>query len=372
MASTTSSDIQDIVNFYLEDYSEKKEWADLARDYQHFITAEELFSKRVERAPASEKCTFNVKHAKAENTVADSFFKADSLNRIDLGTKGTVKWHFQKTHFMVEKREPAMRSKSKTQILDYLKMQESDMYDGFFEANEDWFWTLPTAPNDGTAGDPLPFGLPYWIVQYTTTAPFGFNGGNPSGYTSGAAGLAVATYPKWKNGTALYASMSDSDFVAKLSESFDKCHFRAPRGGFGEKVPDRKYSLCSSYKPFQDYQHHLYGSNDNVGSDAGKYRGGTPGNELGNQVFRGVDWEWVPALSLVGGDARDLNEPVYGINWDTFRVKNYDGLFMERSGPIELNMQHNTIVQWMDSAYQIICNNRRANFVLAAATASSS
>ena len=370
MPSTTSSDIQDIVEFYLEDYSEKKTWTDLARTYQRFFTAEELFSKRVVDAPASEKMTFNVKVNKTENTVADSFFKPDSLNRIDLGDKGETKWHFQKTHFMVEKREPAMRSKSKTQILDYIKMQESDMYDGFFEANEDWFFTLPTYPNDGTAGDPIPLGLPYWITQSSTPA-FGFNGVYPTSYTAGKAGISDTVYPQWRNGTATYASMEDSDFVSKLSECFDKCHFRAPRGGFGENTPARKYQLLSSYKPFQDYQHHLYGSNDNVGSDAGKYRGGAPGNTVGSNVFRGVDWDWVPALTEVAGDARDTNEPVYGINWDTFQVKTYDGLFMERSGPVELNMQHNTLVQWMDSAYQICCNDLRSNFVMRAATASS-
>jgi hypothetical protein len=371
MPSITASDIGDIVTFYLEDYSEKKTWSDAVRDYQHFITADELFTKRRVDAPASEKCTWNLKVDRAQNTTADSFFKPDSLNRVDLGTKGELKWHFQKTHFMVEKREPAMRSKSRTQILDYLKMQESDMYDGFFEQNEDWFFTLPTYPNDGTAGDPLPFGLPYWITKYTSTAPFGFNGAYPTGYTAGKGGVSDTTYSKWKNGTGLYASMSDSDFVALLSQCFDKCHFRAPRGGFGENVPARNYQLMSSYKPWQDYQHHIYGSNDDTGMDAGKWRGGKPGDNFGYNIFRGIQWEWVPALTEVGGDARDLREPVYGINWDTFSLKTYDNLFMDRSDPIDLDGQHNTVVQWMDTAYQIVCNSLRQNFVIAAATASS-
>jgi hypothetical protein len=351
-------------------------WADAVRDYQYFTTARELFTKRRVKAAASEKMTWNLKVKRAQNTVADSFFKADSLNRIDLGLKGEAKWHFQKTHFMVDKREPAMLSGSKTQILDYLKMQESDMYDGFFEFNEDAAWTVPSSANvDGTAGDPQPLGIPYWINQ-STTAAFSETGGttpiagHETGFTN-IGGIPPATYPKWANGTATYASMSNSDFCKKLSEAMNKCRFLPPKPGFGEKVPSNNYQLCSTYKPFQDYEDLLYASNDDIGEDMGKYRGGKPSNETGAHVFRGVRWEWVPALSNVGGGSRDLYEPVYGINWDTFAVKTYGDLFMDRSDPISLDSQHNTVVQWMDTGYQICCSNRRSNFALRAATASS-
>ena len=375
MPTVMPSDVGDITTYYLEHFM-KDTWADAVRPYQYYTTARELFTKRRVKAPPSERMTFNLKVRQAENTVADSFFKADSLNRVDLGIKGTVKWHFQKTHFMVEKREPAMMSGSETQILDYLKMQESDMYDGFFQFNEDACWTVPAAPNDGTAGDPQPFGIPYWITQ-STTAAFGFDGDYPianhdTGYDTNTpiGGVSSDTYPKWKNGTATYASMSNSDFCKKMSEALNKCRFLPPKPGFGETVPQSSYGLYSSYKPFQDYEDLLYASNDDIGEDMGKYRGGKPSNETGAHVFRGIRWEWVPALSEVGGSSRDLYEPVYGVNWDTFQVKTYGDLFMDRSDPITLDSQHNTVVQWMDSGYQICCNSRRQNFVLRAATAS--
>lgn len=368
-ASVTASSIQDVTTFYLENFMAKT-WEDASRGRQHYITADELFTQRRKRAPASEKCTWNYKVNSADNTVPDSFFKADSLNRIDLGQKGEVKWHFQKTHFMVDAREPAMLSGSELQILDYLKMQESDMYDGFFEKNETWFWTLPTAPNDGTSGDPLPFGLPYWLVQ-SSTAAFGFNGGHPTGYTT-VGGLSRTTYPKLKNGTFTYASMSSEDFGRKMSEAIDKCHFQPPKP-MGENVPSRSsYKLYSGYKAYQDYQDALFAANDNIGTDLGKYRGGAPNVALGQQHFRNIPWIWVPALTEVGGDARDLNEPVYGVNWDTFAVKSYHDFFMKRTKPIVLDDAHNTVVQWMDTGYQIYCTSPRSNFVGRAATASAS
>lgn len=368
-ASVTATSIQDIMTFYLEKFMANT-WEDASRDYQHFVTADELFTKRRKRSPASERCTFNLKVDTADNTVPDSFFKADSLNRVDLGIKGAVNWHFQKTHFMADSREPALLSGSETQILDYMKMQESDMYDGFFKKNEDWFWTLPTGPNDGTIGDPLPFGLPYWLVQ-SSTAAFGFNGGLPSGYTD-VGGVSSTTYPKWKNGTFTYGSMSSEDFGKKISEAIDKCQFRAPKP-MGENVPSRSsYKLYSSYKPYQDYQDSLFNANDNIGTDLGKYRGGAPSSTVNEQHFRGIPWIWVPALTEVGGTARDLNEPVYGVNWDTFEVKSYHDFFMKRTKPIVLDDAHNTVVQWMDTGYQIYNTSRRSNFVGRATTASES
>ena len=373
MATIMPSDIGDVTTFYLENFMADT-WADAVRPYQYYTTANELFTKRRVRDNPSERMTFNLKVAEADNTTADSFFKADSLNRVDLGLKGTVKWHFQKTHFLVEKREPAMLSGSETQILNYLKMLESDMYDGFFKYNEVKCWTDPAYPNNGTAGDPLPFGIPHWI-QGSTTDAFGFNGGDGdytvANGTTGIGGVLEANAAGWHNGTGRYASMSNSDFCKLTSEALNKCRFLPPKPGFGEEVPQPSYALYSSYKPFQDYEDLLYASNDDIGSDMGKYRGGKPSNETGAHMFRGIRWEWVPALSEVGGAARDLNETVYGVNWDTFQVKTYGDLFMDRSDPIQLDMQHNTVAQWMDTGYQMYCNNRRSNFALRAATASS-
>lgn len=366
-ASVTGSTIQDVMEFYLENYMANT-WADAARPYQQYTTADELFTKRRKKGTISEKCTFNLKVRSADNTVPDSFFKADSLNRSDLGDKGSVNWHFQKTHFMADAREPALNSGSAVQILDYMKMQESDMYDGFFEKNEEYFWTLPASPNNGSNGDPLPFGVPYWLVS-DTTEEFGFNGGLPGSY-SDVAGLDPTEHTKWKNGTFAWNSVSNDDFCRKLSEAMDKCHFR-PGKPMGEKVPNLNWGLYSTYKPYQEYQDLLYGLNENIGPDAGKYRGGRPTNDIGVQYFRGVPWTWVPATTEVGGVARDLNESIYGINWDTFNVQTYGDWFMKRHTPIRLDDAHNTVVQWMDTGYQIYCDNRRSNFVGRQVTASS-
>jgi hypothetical protein len=364
---TMPSDVGDITTFYLENFMPKT-WQDIARPRQ-FYAVTELLNKRRKMEPASEKTTWNLKVNSAANTTADSFFSEDSLNRIDLGIKAELKWSYQKTHMLWDRREPALRSSSETKILDYMDMQKTDMYDGFYEQNENWFWTLPTAPNDGSAGDPVPFGVPYYVTQSSTTA-FGFNGDVPTNYTT-VAGVSPTTYPKWKNGTFRYTSMNNGDFSKKLGEAMDKCQFGSPRpGSDNEEEPALDFELVSSYKPWQDYQDFLFESNDTTGMDAGKYRGGRPSYSMNYQMFRGVPWSWSPAISEVSGTARDLNEPVYGLNWSTWDVCSQNGLFMEQDEPIKLNNSHNTRVVWMDTALQYRCNNRRLNFVGRAVNAS--
>jgi hypothetical protein len=360
--TTTASNIRDITVAYLED-SMQDEWADVARTYQHHMTADELFTKRLSEGSPSEKFTFNLKTDSADNTTADSFFKADSLNRTDLFRKGEVKWHFQNTHFVVDVREPVLRSGDKRRIFNYYEGLKSDMFDGCFKQNEIWTWTLPTAPNDGTTDDPLPYGIPYWIVDdaniSTTVA---LTGDTPTNYTL-VGNVNSTNVPNWKNWQFNWSDMTNADFCKKASSLMRKCHFKPPKPTKEEKVPDfNNFAIYSDEVPFEDYEDALYGSNENVQEDMGRFRGGKPSGEVGYHYFRGVPWRWVPALSEAGS-AQVSSPTLYFINWDTFDVKSYGDLFMDMGDAVTLSQQHNTLVQWMDTGWQLCCTNRRANGV---------
>jgi hypothetical protein len=364
----TTQDILDIGNAYLEDHDgPDAKLHDASRLYRKHIGTSELWARKKTGAPA-DSFTWNIKTGSADNTQLDGLFSKDNLNRTDLTSKATGRYSMQKTHFLYDRREPAFMSGSKTQIYDYLKTQEWDMYDGFFEQNEEYVWTVPTAPNTGTTGDIAPYGIPSQIVQDTTQA-FGFNGGDHSTY-SDTFGLVKDNNVKLRNGTATYSSADQMEEV--LNDALDLCSFEPPYKGssaLGEDVPDMNYGLYSSRKPYKDYQTLLYASNDNIGADMGKYRNRATGG-AGPQQYRGVPWYEVPALSLVGGAVRDLNEPIYGLDWSTWEIRTYGGMFMQKDEVIKLNDSHNTFVCWMDTGYQMICKSFRNNFVLRATTAS--
>jgi hypothetical protein len=364
--TTTASDIRDIVNAYLEDFDDK--WTDVVRDRQYYTTADEFFTKRLTTGHPSEKMTFNLKTDQAENTTADSFFKEDSLNRTDLSRKGEVKWHFQKTHFLVDRREPAMMSGSKTRIFDYLEMLKSDMYDGFFDKNEDYVWTEPAGLNDGSTGDPLPWGIPSWVTTTGATAAVGLNGGDTANNSTGTVGGVVLTQvPNFKNWNGTFASMDNADFGRKMAQIIRKCNYKAPKPTASENVLDNStFGMYSDETPFQDYEDALFGSNENVGADLAKWRSGGGGQEVGTHIFNGVTWRWVPALSESGA-AQLSTSAVFLLNWSTWDVKSYGDLFMDTSEPLTINNQHNTVATWMDSGWQMCCKNRRGNGVLEAA-----
>lgn len=364
----STQDIADIGNAFLEDYRPDGKWYDAQRSYRQHIGTSELFSRRVMGA-AADTFTWPLKTSAADNTVVDGFFSKDTLNRVDLSSKASGRYSLQKSHYMWDKREPAFMNKNRLEIFNYLKMQESDCYDGFFEANENFIWTLPTAPNDGSAGDILPYAIPYFLVQ-STTAAFDFNGGEATGYSL-TVGLEKDANSSLRNGTFTYSSIDDME--DKLNDALDLTNFKAPYKGsaaLGEDVPEMNYGIYSSRKPYKDYQTLLYASNDNIGPDYGKFRNRITGG-VGPQMYRGVPWTEVPALTLVGGTARDLNEPIYGIDWSTWEVRTYGDLFMKKDEVRTLDESHNTFVAWMDTGYQICCKSFRNNFVGRATTASS-
>ena len=364
MASVTASDVRDITTAFVENYMQDK-WSNVVREYQHHVTADELFTKRMKRGDPSEKITFNLKTDEADNTQADSFFKKDSLNRVDLFRKGEVKWSFQKTHFLVDAREPVLNSGNKNRIFDYYLGLKQDMMDGLFKANEGFTWTNPAYPNDGSSGDPVPWGIPHWLTTYTTTSDFGLNGGAPTGYASAGTdsrgNVSNTLVPNWKNATFAWTSMSNSSFCKKASEALNKCDFKAPKPSKEEiETSTSNFGMYSDYSPFEDYEDALYGSNESVGEDMGRFRGGKPSGQIGYHYFRGIPWRWVAALTN-DGDAQVSSPTVYFINWSTFVCEHYGDWFMKTGTPISLDEQHNTIVQWMDTGWQMYCTNLRAN-----------
>jgi hypothetical protein len=296
----------------------------------------------------------------------DSFFNPDSLNRQDLGEEATVYWTMQKTHFAVDRREPGWGSSSSpSMIYNYLQLQSKNMMNKFYDANERFLWTLPAAPNDGSASQVAPWGIPYYIVG-SDTAAVGLNGDHPTGYSS-VAGLSRTTYPQLKNYTAKSTTISHSDFGKKASEMIDMMQWKPVRPTSQDQMANYKFEMVSGYQPYAAYQDLAIASNDNLGSDMGKYRGTVP---YGTQIFRGIVWSWSDALTqatLPDGTANaayDAKQPVYLLDWSTWNLFAAKDFYMRMDDPVELENPHNVVVQHMDTIYQLFCHMPRCNGVI--------
>jgi hypothetical protein len=350
-------DVGDVMVAYLEDYMPKT-WYDASRAYTKYISAAYLFSKHRLKRKKSAECTFNFKVRKSDNTRPTGLFDTASINRVDLFEKGRVSWSYQDTHFAADRREPAFNGGGTLEIFDYLDGQKQDMFDGFFDRNDEWLLSLATAPNDGSDGHPVPHGLPYWLTP-STTADFGFNGVNPSGYDE-TGGIDRDDYDKLRNGTFTVTSMSGGDGLKKIRKAMRKCQFKTPKKVSPEAEITNEFMLLTHEDWFFDYEDTLDARNENVGKDAGKYSSGI--QPLDMNFYKSVPWIYADQFSDEDSPAYDANKPIYGINWSTFFVYTYGDWFMKQDDPIQLTDQPNTFVVWMNTAYQTVCVSPRNNF----------
>lgn len=195
------------------------------------------------------------------------------------------------------------------QIVDEMAHTIHGMWEDLINGEETDLWT---APASSTENPRRPSGIPFWAQKAsTTTSAFGFNGGDPSGFSSGAANLATASIPGWKNPNFGYSTVSNGDLLPKMGEMIEKTYFKPPRAY--PEVVDQKpnFVIYTTYKVLEQFQLLQTTANDNLGMDVGKYRG--------NVMFKGIPMTWVPCLSNSGDAAVDTQNPIYFIDWSKFK-----------------------------------------------------
>jgi hypothetical protein len=211
---------------------------------------------------------------------------------------------------------------------------------------EERFWTKPAASTDSSRM----YGIPYWIVYPGTVSGNGaFDGGNPSGFSAGAGNLDSTTYSAWKNWAATYAAVTSTDLIRKWRRAATFTNFKAP-------VPSPSYNTGNNYGYYTNYnvigplEEALEAQNDNLGNDIA--------SKDGRLLFRQVPVTWVPYL-----EANTAN-PVYGINWGVLKPAFLAGEYMREEGPNPASSQHTVFVTHVDTTLNLMCTNRRMNFVL--------
>jgi hypothetical protein len=225
-------------------------------------------------------------------------------------------------------------------------MRDHDAMSDMAELNEENLWS---APVDGE--DTRPMGIPFWLQKdATTTVGGGFNGGNPSGFAGGCAGVSSTTYPRWRNWTFGYAAVTPDDLVKKIKKALAFTNFQAPvphpELAFGKS----DYNIFTTYRVQEEMERLAETRNDNLGKDLAKY--------LNTVTVGGVPVKWVPYL-----EANDTSDPIYGVNWRTFRPFVKKGANMRRNPPKEAARQHTVREVHIDNWMNYICVNRRLNFV---------
>lgn len=337
--------LDDFVNLTLKNFKRKK-WADISLDYQYYIFADKMFSRKA-KDPESGGSQLNWKVQVTNTGTArhSELFDIDQTAVVDLTKEAQIPWSKQTVNFSYDIDEEVMQSDRET-IINEIKVREHSMYNDYFELMEEALWSMPASADSSPRP---PSGVPYWVVKSATE---GFNGGNPSGHTSGAGGLSSTTYPNWSNYTYGCTDVSRDDFIEKTIKACEFCKFLAPKkypelGGSGV---ESDWGFYTTYRLQQQLEKYLQSSNDNLGTDIAKY--------AGQVMLKGNPVTWVPYL-----EENDSEDPFYGLNWKVFRYFFRKGRHMVRRPPQEKYGQHTVRVVHMDNWGNFRCDNRRRLFV---------
>lgn len=343
MAYLTPDGIDDLVTNTTERFHRGK-WTDISLDYQRYVSGDLITEKRlVEQGGTEIQWQLQVSNT---GTAINSGLYGEDVKAVDDTTiSASVPWTKQTASWSYDVDEPLFQSDKET-IVEMLMVREHSCMNKLHELNEQNLWSSPSSTTDKR-----PMGIPFWMQKDATTTPGGaFNGGNPSTHASGCAGVSSVTYPNWRNWTFGYAAVTTNDLVQKLKYSLYSTEFIPPDPhptlGFGQAT----YTIYTVWSVTDELERVAESRNDNLGSDVARY--------LNRVTVGGVPFKAVPYLTQ-----NDSTNPLYGINWDSWRPFLKRGCDRRRTGPLKTPGQHTVRDVFIDTWMNYMCIDRRRNFV---------
>ena len=340
-----AEEIADIVTM-VKDAEDRGTYTLLTTELQKYPAMRQLFKGKGRREKGGEQLSFNTMVASNESAQTTSLYAEIDVAQADLFKVGRVPWRHVTNYYAFDEREPILNSRP-DDLVDIVKGRRTDCFVDLAVKFEDWFWEEPTGSE---ASDDAPiYGLKYWCPIVVTTAAGAFQGGDPSGFASGCAGLASGTYANWQNWSAQYSAVSEDDFIAALELATWKCDFTNPVAIPGQTGSN--YGFYTTYDTFKKLRVIARNRNDDLGFDLST----TGPTYMGNEIMA------VPYLEANAA----TQDPFYGIDWSVFKPTFLRGEWMKETIQKHPGKQHRAVVTFVDSTLNIECNNRRKLFGLA-------
>lgn len=320
-------------------------WTDLSSDLQKHPAARELVNDNKISADGGTSLQFNLMIGHNNQARAIDLAAVDDVAEVDVMYQGEIPWRHAETKMAIEERLIAMNANNARRVFDIVKVAKASAMVAWVEFFETLFWSKPADSSDVVT----PYGVQIYITTAGATSSFDFNGGNPTGFSSGVGNINSTTIPRWSNGNALYTAVSKPDFVAKLREAATKTDFES---AVDMPTYDRGKGpgYYCGYRIISALETLLENQNDRLGSDIAPMDG--------KLMFRGTPITWVPKLEA------DTSDPFYGIHWGNFGVKYLAGEWMRQTGPNPAPVQHRKRWTFWDTTMNLYCDDRRRQFVL--------
>jgi len=345
MPDLTVEDLADLCEVTLPNL-ERGRWTDIAQDLQEYTALPEMLRKDRVVFKSGKDIRFKVQTKVGSNARHVGLLAEDKTTISDGMKEAVMPWRHTVNSWGFDAHEIDIQGNIETQIVDILVEQRAMNYMALAVLLEEDWWGCPAASDELT-----PHGVKYWITKTGMGATGGFNGTVPSGYTT-VAGLNPATghHPKWRNWNQTYTNVSKEDLVRKMREAATYCHFKSPVPQRLIKFGDNR-GYYTNYTVVRGFEEMAESQNDNLGNDVA--------SKDGEATFRRRPVQHVFYLDA------DTTNPVYGINWGTFRTVFLTNWYLKDRPPKPKAGAHNTLEGFTDLTHNWVCYNRRDQFVVA-------
>lgn len=343
MPTIQAADIPDLVVSTLRELGRGKVTDNMSK-YRRTIALKRIFRDNKMTVSDGYEMSFNVLANTGRSARGVGLAERDSVSISNVLTTGTMPWRHWTYNWGFDQREPIFNS-GPSQIVDEIKYRRISELGGAIEYCENKLWRVQPTTNT------VDFqGIPYFV---TKSASEGFNGTVPSGHTA-VAGINSTTYPRWANWTAQYTDITKADLVRKMRKAARMTYFEPLVEDVASYNLGDDYGFYTNDSVYGYLEEMLEAQNESLGSDIASMDG--------KVMFRRVPVVWVQELD------DDTTNPVYGLNWGVLKAKRLRGWWMRETVIPNKSDQHTVTVTHTDSSMNMMCEDRRRQFVVATGT----
>lgn len=350
MPVLTPENINDLVKSSLAEFN-KGDITEIAADQTEYTSIDVFFQPNMrKRYNSGTKVQWNVLADANENTEYHGLYHEFEVEQHDGLVQAEVPWTQMTYKVMWDDAEIRMNMEP-AKITDLLFGRWRAAITGFAATTDTRLW------NQG-AGTADPNAITRFVVKTGATTTPAIAGTVLSGETT-VANLSPTTYPNWRNGNFLYTDVIETDFVQKMTSIMRLTHFVAPNNGrkaaseHGSAKPDERMFFANNVLLGQ-MEHLARGRNDNLGAGLLSYMGEVT---VGRRPVR-----YAPGLDA------DTTNPIYGIHTGTFKTAHLGDRWNAMITIDRLPYQPSVGIAYINYMFNLICFNRRRNFVGATAT----
>ena len=340
MSGLAYSQIDDAVLLTMQNFVKRGAFVDMATDLQDLVAVREMWGKHKRKFEGGLNWEMEYQMDHNHSAKAVGLFQNDSLAITDTMVKGSIAVRHVNANYGYDVMEPEFQ-RGNHAIVDLIKTRYVAMQTSFKLKLEEFCWSKPEDSSDLL----IPYGLAYWLTRSATE---GFNGGNPTGFTAGRAGISTGTYPRYANYTGQYKQISKTDLIRKMRNAHRRTKFRSPVSHANPDVGKMGNGIYTNDDVIGLLEEIMEANNMNLGSQL------TFGDRV---MFKGTPIMWAPYLD------DDSTDPVYMLDWKHLALGTIPGWENNLQKPQAVAGKHTTRRVDLDGSLNMICDDLRTQAI---------